>query len=223
MLYSTLIPIIYVITLHEAIKSSSTHSNFCDRWCHGTFILCAMIIITSQTWKAARLYFIMKEPWNSNIFISTKFTSLSALEVVILTTSGTVNDRGFVQIITFPFRWRQGNLIQRSYQMHDLFKTLTISLHEHISYGYAFIDACTQTHHISAYNPWSTYIYYLIYNSMSARLLFGDCKMTMFLTHYCMSVGWQLQMRHNMPQSRFLYHPCLDSQCGKYKSRNYFG
>ena len=42
--------------------------------------------------------------WNRNVIL-TKFSSLAALEVVILTTSSAVSDENFIKMMTFPFQW----------------------------------------------------------------------------------------------------------------------
>ena len=41
--------------------------------------------------------------WNKNVVILTKFSSLTALEVVILTTSSAASDDNFIKMKTFPF------------------------------------------------------------------------------------------------------------------------
>ena len=43
--------------------------------------------------------------WNGKGFILMKFSSLAALEVVILTTSSAANDENFVKMTTFSFQW----------------------------------------------------------------------------------------------------------------------
>ena len=43
--------------------------------------------------------------WNENVVILTKFSSLAALEVVILTTSNAANDENFIKMTTFLFQW----------------------------------------------------------------------------------------------------------------------
>ena len=42
---------------------------------------------------------------NENVVILTKFTTLVALEVVILTTSSAASDENFIKIKTFPFQY----------------------------------------------------------------------------------------------------------------------
>ena len=42
--------------------------------------------------------------WNGNVVILMKFSSLAALEVVILTTSGAASDENFVKMTTFSFQ-----------------------------------------------------------------------------------------------------------------------
>ena len=42
--------------------------------------------------------------WNENVVILTKFSSLAALEVVILTTSSAASDENFIKMKTFPFQ-----------------------------------------------------------------------------------------------------------------------
>ena len=46
--------------------------------------------------------------WNKNVVILTKFSSLAALEVVILTTSSAASDEHFIKMKTFPFQWYSG-------------------------------------------------------------------------------------------------------------------
>ena len=64
--------------------------------------------------SADRLRFIMRITlpvrwllyhWNENVVILTKFQSLAALEVVILTTSSAANDENLIKMKTFPFQW----------------------------------------------------------------------------------------------------------------------
>ena len=43
--------------------------------------------------------------WNGNVVILTKFSSLAALKVVILTTFGAASDENFIKMMTFPFLW----------------------------------------------------------------------------------------------------------------------
>ena len=47
--------------------------------------------------------------WNKNVVILTKFSSLAALEVVILTTSSAASDEHFIKMKTFPFQWQWSN------------------------------------------------------------------------------------------------------------------
>ena len=42
--------------------------------------------------------------WNRNIVILKKFSSLAALEVVILTTTNAGGDENFIKMVTFPFQ-----------------------------------------------------------------------------------------------------------------------
>ena len=42
--------------------------------------------------------------WNENVVILTKFQSLAALEVVILTTSSAASDENLIKMKTFPFQ-----------------------------------------------------------------------------------------------------------------------
>ena len=42
--------------------------------------------------------------WNKNVVILTKFSSLAALDVVILTTSSAASDEHFIKMKTFPFQ-----------------------------------------------------------------------------------------------------------------------
>ena len=43
--------------------------------------------------------------WNGNVIILTKFSSLAALKVVILTTFGAASDENFIKMMTFSFQW----------------------------------------------------------------------------------------------------------------------
>ena len=49
--------------------------------------------------------------WNENVVILTKFSSLAALEVVILTTFSAANDENFIKMKTFPFQCSQQAII----------------------------------------------------------------------------------------------------------------
>ena len=44
--------------------------------------------------------------WNENVVILMKFSSLAALEVVILTTFSAASDENFIKMKTFPFQWQ---------------------------------------------------------------------------------------------------------------------
>ena len=46
--------------------------------------------------------------WNGNVIILTKFSSLAALKVVILTTFGAASDENFIKMMTFSFQWYRG-------------------------------------------------------------------------------------------------------------------
>ena len=48
--------------------------------------------------------------WNKNVVILTKFSSLAALEIVILTTSSAASDENFIKMTTLLFQWRTKNL-----------------------------------------------------------------------------------------------------------------
>ena len=45
-----------------------------------------------------------KPHWNENVIILMKFSSLAALEVVILTTFSAASDENFIKMTTFPFQ-----------------------------------------------------------------------------------------------------------------------
>ena len=47
---------------------------------------------------------IIKTHWNENVVILMKFSSLAALEVVILTTFSAASDENFIKMKTFPFQ-----------------------------------------------------------------------------------------------------------------------
>ena len=46
--------------------------------------------------------------WNGNFFISMKYSSLAALEVVILTTAA--KDENWIKMTTFSFHWIEGGV-----------------------------------------------------------------------------------------------------------------
>ena len=48
---------------------------------------------------------MMIQHWNGDVIILTKFSSLTALEVVILTTSRAVSDENLVRMTAFSFPW----------------------------------------------------------------------------------------------------------------------
>ena len=48
---------------------------------------------------------INDDHWNENVVILMKFSSLAALEVVILTTFSAASDENFIKMKTFPFQW----------------------------------------------------------------------------------------------------------------------
>ena len=54
---------------------------------------------TNTTFTTHRNY------WNGNVIILTKFSSLAALKVVILTTFGAASDENFIKMMTFSFQW----------------------------------------------------------------------------------------------------------------------
>ena len=58
--------------------------------------------------------------WNENVIILTKFPSLAALEVVILTTSSAASDENFIKMKTFPFQ----RMLSYQYTMEGLRSTL---------------------------------------------------------------------------------------------------
>ena len=43
--------------------------------------------------------------WGGSVFILMRFSSLAALEVVKMTTSGAASDWNFVEVMTFSFQW----------------------------------------------------------------------------------------------------------------------
>ena len=56
----------------------------------------------------------MRSHWNENVVILTKFSSLAALEVVILTTFSAASDENFIKMKTFPFQCSLYGFIPRS-------------------------------------------------------------------------------------------------------------
>ena len=60
--------------------------------------------------------------WNENVVILMKFSSLAALEVVILTTFSAASDENFIKMKTFPFQCKVKALINKVL-IHSLFKT----------------------------------------------------------------------------------------------------
>ena len=59
--------------------------------------------------------------WNKNVVILTKFSSLAALEVVILTTSSAASDEHFIKMKTFPFQCTLENVGGCHYHRNDSF------------------------------------------------------------------------------------------------------
>ena len=57
-----------------------------------------------QSWQSMFSYGITKLHWNENVIILMEFSSLAALEVVILTTSSAVSDENFVKMTTFSYQ-----------------------------------------------------------------------------------------------------------------------
>ena len=55
--------------------------------------------------RCAPLYVSLLRHWNENVIILMKFSSLAALEVVILTTFSAASDENFIKMTTFPFQW----------------------------------------------------------------------------------------------------------------------
>ena len=65
--------------------------------------------------------------WNKNVVILTKFSSLAALEVVILTTSSAASDEHFIKMKTFPFQcWCNTN---GHHFVDDISNTLSLHLY----------------------------------------------------------------------------------------------
>ena len=50
------------------------------------------------------VYQVVQLHWNGNVIILTKFSSLAALKVVILTTFGAASDENFIKMMTFSFQ-----------------------------------------------------------------------------------------------------------------------
>ena len=68
------------------------------------FLICSRS--TDFTWYFSNkmIFFLKYVHWNKNVVILTKFSSLAALEVVILTTSSAASDEHFIKMKTFPFQ-----------------------------------------------------------------------------------------------------------------------
>ena len=61
----------------------------------------------------------MSSHWNENVVILTKFSSLAALEVVILTTFSAASDENFIKMKTFPFqccKWLDLNVLTTQFR-----------------------------------------------------------------------------------------------------------
>ena len=56
--------------------------------------------------------------WNRNIVVLTKWSSLAAPEVVIMTTPGAVNDDNFVKMKTFVLQWTRSLTIDHQNPCH---------------------------------------------------------------------------------------------------------
>ena len=61
--------------------------------------------ISKIVWVSYCVISKLPHHWNGNVVILMKFSSLAALEVVILTTSGAASDDNFVNMTTFPIQW----------------------------------------------------------------------------------------------------------------------
>ena len=64
-------------------------------------------------WRILSLGVLTYLNWNENVIILMKFSSLTALEVVILTTSSAVSDENFIKMLTSPLQcicpmWNRG-------------------------------------------------------------------------------------------------------------------
>ena len=65
--------------------------------------------------------------WNGNVVILTKFSSLAALEVVILTTFSAASDENFIKMKTFPFQCTKLLLIDHFPNFSQRFMMFTTS------------------------------------------------------------------------------------------------
>ena len=54
--------------------------------------------------KTNHYIYVIDLHWNGNVVILTKFSSVAALEVVILTTFSAASDENFIKMKTFPFQ-----------------------------------------------------------------------------------------------------------------------
>ena len=77
----------------ERGKSPFHHITWCTLWYRVVLCINYWFLTKGIHWS---------RHWNENVVILTKYSSLTALEVVILTTSSAVSDENFIKMKTFP-------------------------------------------------------------------------------------------------------------------------
>ena len=75
----------------------------CGRFSRWSVPVTFVPIVTPS--MARQSNYMTHKHWTKNVVILTKFSSLAALEVVILTTSSAASDEHFIKMKTFPFQW----------------------------------------------------------------------------------------------------------------------
>ena len=82
---------------------------------HFVFVIIIFCDFTSPIWQWKHLdiinFIVGNIHWNKNVVILTKFSSLAALKVVILTTSSAASDEHFIKMKTFPFQCIDGTAL----------------------------------------------------------------------------------------------------------------
>ena len=73
---------------------------------HQSLVTCRIFLVDNQFDGSNR----SECHWNENVVILMKFSSLAALEVVILTTFSAASDENFIKMKTFPFQWSHQTL-----------------------------------------------------------------------------------------------------------------
>ena len=114
--------------------------------------------------------------WNGNVIILTKFSSLAALKVVILTTFGAASDENFIKMMTFSFQCLSPNR--------------PISLASPLLVGYccvAYHDDVMKWKHFPRYGPFVRGIHRSPVNSPHK----GQCREAFMFSLICVWInGW---------------------------------